>query len=96
MVYVGTTAKYVFVMHPGDVFWCTADCGWVTGHSYLTYGEGPSSASESLSLASFLSGSGWPPGVRVLAWTHVETSIKLKCLSQPPLPCLSVLRVPPS
>lgn len=25
-------------MQPGDVFWCTADCGWVTGHTYLAYG----------------------------------------------------------
>jgi len=40
MVYVGTTQKYVFATHPGDIFWCTADCGWVTGHSYLTYGAG--------------------------------------------------------
>eukprot|EP00887_Chlorella_sp_A99_P001112 scaffold14.g1112.t1 len=38
MVYVGETTKYVFAVHPGDTFWCTADCGWVTGHSYLTYG----------------------------------------------------------
>ena len=35
----GQTTKYVFAVHPGDVFWCTADCGWVTGHSYVTYGE---------------------------------------------------------
>ncbi len=39
MVFVGQTTKYVFAVHPGDVFWCTADCGWVTGHSYVTYGE---------------------------------------------------------
>ena len=39
MVYSATTTKYVFAMQPGDVFWCTADCGWITGHSYLTYGE---------------------------------------------------------
>ncbi|PRW33545.1 acetyl-coenzyme A chloroplastic glyoxysomal isoform X1 isoform B [Chlorella sorokiniana] len=38
MVFVGQTSKYVFAVHPGDVFWCTADCGWVTGHSYVTYG----------------------------------------------------------
>lgn len=25
-------------MRPGDVYWCTADCGWITGHTYLTYG----------------------------------------------------------
>jgi acetyl-CoA synthetase len=37
---VGTylTAKYVFDLHDQDVFWCTADVGWVTGHSYVVYG----------------------------------------------------------
>eukprot|EP00892_Ulva_mutabilis_P006453 jgi/Ulvmu1/417/UM001_0424.1 len=38
MVYAATTCKYVFNMKPGDVYWCTADCGWITGHTYLTYG----------------------------------------------------------
>ncbi|GAB4816679.1 hypothetical protein N2152v2_003725 [Parachlorella kessleri] len=38
MVYTAMTTKYYFAVHPGDVFWCTADCGWVTGHSYITYG----------------------------------------------------------
>lgn len=38
MVGAGTTFKYVFDYHQGDVFWCTADCGWITGHSYITYG----------------------------------------------------------
>jgi acetyl-CoA synthetase len=32
------THKYVFDYHDGDVFWCTADVGWVTGHSYIVYG----------------------------------------------------------
>ncbi len=32
------TTKYVFDLHPGDLYWCTADVGWVTGHSYLVYG----------------------------------------------------------
>ncbi|MFT4570143.1 MAG: acetyl-CoA synthetase [Hyphomicrobiaceae bacterium] len=32
------TAKWVFDLHDDDVYWCTADCGWVTGHSYITYG----------------------------------------------------------
>jgi acetyl-CoA synthetase len=32
------TAKYVFDLQEGDLFWCTADVGWVTGHSYLVYG----------------------------------------------------------
>ena len=32
------TTKYVFDLRPGDLYWCTADVGWVTGHSYLVYG----------------------------------------------------------
>ena len=36
---VAYTHKYVFDLHPKtDVYWCTADCGWVTGHSYIVYG----------------------------------------------------------
>ena len=38
MVMAATTTKYVFDLKPGDVYWCTADCGWITGHTYLTYG----------------------------------------------------------
>eukprot|EP00891_Asterochloris_glomerata_P004542 jgi/Astpho2/4542/Aster-00128 len=38
MVMAGMTTKYVFDMQPQDTFWCTADCGWITGHTYLTYG----------------------------------------------------------
>jgi len=38
MVYTGTTTKNTFAMQPGDVYWCTADCGWITGHTYLAYG----------------------------------------------------------
>ncbi|MDG2339296.1 MAG: acetate--CoA ligase [Gammaproteobacteria bacterium] len=35
---VSITHKYVFDYHEGDVYWCTADVGWVTGHSYIVYG----------------------------------------------------------
>lgn len=38
LVYAASTFKYVFDYHPGDIYWCTADVGWVTGHSYLLYG----------------------------------------------------------
>ncbi len=38
MVYTAYTAKMVFDLKPQDVYWCTADIGWVTGHSYITYG----------------------------------------------------------
>lgn len=37
MVYASVTHKYVFDIHDGDIFWCTADIGWVTGHSYIVY-----------------------------------------------------------
>jgi len=38
MVYTYVTTKYVFDLQPADMFWCTADIGWVTGHSYVVYG----------------------------------------------------------
>ncbi|KAJ8272892.1 hypothetical protein GJAV_G00094670 [Gymnothorax javanicus] len=38
MLYTALTFKYVFDYHLGDVYWCTADIGWITGHSYITYG----------------------------------------------------------
>ncbi len=38
MVYASMTHQYVFDYHDGDIFWCTADVGWVTGHSYIVYG----------------------------------------------------------
>jgi acetyl-CoA synthetase len=38
LVYVTTTHQYVFDYHDGDIYWCTADVGWVTGHSYIVYG----------------------------------------------------------
>jgi acetyl-CoA synthetase len=37
-LYVAMTHQYVFDYHDGDIFWCTADVGWVTGHSYIVYG----------------------------------------------------------
>jgi acetyl-CoA synthetase len=38
MVFTYLTTKYIFDLHDDDVFWCTADIGWVTGHSYVVYG----------------------------------------------------------
>jgi acetyl-CoA synthetase len=35
---VHVTSKYVFDLRPGDLYWCTADIGWITGHSYIVYG----------------------------------------------------------
>ncbi|MEC9296714.1 MAG: acetate--CoA ligase [SAR324 cluster bacterium] len=38
LVYASLTHQYVFDYHDGDIYWCTADIGWVTGHSYILYG----------------------------------------------------------
>jgi acetyl-CoA synthetase len=38
LVYAALSHQYVFDYHDGDIFWCTADVGWVTGHSYIVYG----------------------------------------------------------
>ena len=38
MVYASMTHQYVFDYHDGDIYWCSADVGWITGHSYIVYG----------------------------------------------------------
>ena len=38
LTYVAMTHKYIFDIHENDTFWCTADIGWITGHSYIVYG----------------------------------------------------------
>ncbi len=38
LMHVALTHKYIFDWHPEDIYWCTADIGWVTGHSYIVYG----------------------------------------------------------
>ncbi|MEM9531787.1 MAG: acetate--CoA ligase [Pseudomonadota bacterium] len=38
LVYASLTHEWVFDYHPGDIYWCTADVGWVTGHTYIVYG----------------------------------------------------------
>ncbi|MAJ72639.1 acetate--CoA ligase [Candidatus Poribacteria bacterium] len=38
MVYTSYSHEMIFDYHPGDVYWCTADIGWITGHSYIIYG----------------------------------------------------------
>ncbi|MBV9062754.1 MAG: acetate--CoA ligase [Alphaproteobacteria bacterium] len=38
LLYCAMTHQYVFDYHEGDIYWCTADVGWVTGHSYIVYG----------------------------------------------------------
>ncbi len=46
MIFAATTFKYIFDYHDGDIFWCTADIGWVTGHSYIVYGPLASGATS--------------------------------------------------
>lgn len=38
LLYTAATFKYSFDYHPNDIYWCTADIGWITGHSYIVYG----------------------------------------------------------
>ena len=38
IVYASMTHEYIFNYKPGDIYWCTADVGWITGHSYIVYG----------------------------------------------------------
>jgi len=38
LLHTAVTHKYIFDYHDGDIYWCTADVGWVTGHSYIVYG----------------------------------------------------------
>ena len=38
LLYAAMTHRYVFDYHDGDIYWCTADVGWITGHSYIVYG----------------------------------------------------------
>ncbi len=38
LVFASMTHQYIFDYHDGDIYWCTADVGWVTGHSYIVYG----------------------------------------------------------
>jgi len=65
MLYAATSFKYVFDYQPEDVYWCTADIGWITGHSYITYGPLANGATSVLVSA------GWPLGacpLRSYAW----------------------------
>ncbi|KAK6479358.1 acetyl-coenzyme A synthetase [Huso huso] len=48
LLYTAATFKYVFDYQPDDVYWCTADIGWITGHSYITYGPLANGASSVL------------------------------------------------
>jgi hypothetical protein len=56
LAYVAGTSKYVQDIHPEDVYWCMADIGWITGHSYIVYGPWPSVPRRSFTKGSHLSG----------------------------------------
>lgn len=70
MLYAATTFKYVFDYHPEDVYWCTADVGWITGHTYVCYGpmlNGATSVIVSQSCVRVIKGTengagSWPTG----------------------------------
>ena len=64
---VAATTKYVFDLKPADVFWCTADIGWVTGHSYVVYGP----LANGATVLMYEGAPDWPERDRF--WSLVET-----------------------
>ena len=60
ILYAAMTHKYIFDYHDGEVFWCTADVGWVTGHSYIVYGPLANAATTLM----FEGVPTWPDGSR--------------------------------
>jgi acetyl-CoA synthetase len=66
MVYSYITTKYVFDLKPDDVFWCTADIGWVTGHSYVVYGP----LANGATILMYEGAPDWPDRGRI--WQMIE------------------------
>jgi len=66
LLYAALTHKYVFDYHDGDVYWCTADVGWVTGHTYIVYGPLANGAATLM----FEGVPTWPDGSRF--WQVVD------------------------
>src|SRR5882724_6933824 len=66
LVGIYSTMKYVFDLHDDDVFWCTADVGWVTGHSYVVYGPLANGATTLM----YEGATYWPESDRL--WRSVE------------------------
>jgi len=64
---VATTTRYVFDLREEDVFWCTADIGWVTGHSYVVYGP----LANGATVVMYEGAPDWPERDRF--WSIVET-----------------------
>jgi acetyl-CoA synthetase len=67
LTHVTSTARYVFDLRDEDVFWCTADIGWVTGHSYVVYGP----LSNGATVFMYEGAPDWPERDRF--WRIVET-----------------------
>jgi acetyl-CoA synthetase len=66
LVYAALTHRYVFDYRPGDVYWCAADVGWITGHSYIVYGPLANAATQVL----FEGIPSWPTSDRL--WRIVD------------------------
>src|SRR5262245_50978754 len=88
---VAATTKYVFDLKPEDVFWCTADVGWVTGHSYVVYGP----LANAATVFMYEGAPDWPKpdrvwsliaryGVTVLYTAPTATRSFMKCGTEPP------------
>jgi acetyl-CoA synthetase len=65
-LFVKKTFEWVFDYRPQDIFWCTADCGWVTGHSYIVYGP----LSNAATVAMYEGAPNWPAEDRF--WAIIE------------------------
>ena len=66
MVYTSMTHRYVFDYHDGDIYWCAADVGWVTGHSYIVYGPLANGATTTM----FEGLPNWPDASRI--WQVID------------------------
>jgi acetyl-CoA synthetase len=66
LLYVTLTFRYVFDYHEGDIFWCAADIGWVTGHSYIVYGP----LSNGATIVMYEGLPNWPDASRI--WQIVD------------------------
>lgn len=65
-LYTKKTAEWVFDLREEDVYWCTADCGWITGHSYITYGPLAAGATQVI----YEGAPNWPDESRF--WNLIE------------------------
>jgi acetyl-CoA synthetase len=66
LLYVTMTFRYIFDYHDGDIYWCAADIGWVTGHSYIVYGP----LSNGATIVMYEGLPNWPDASRI--WQIVD------------------------